>query len=628
MSSIDLNDLANAIGQLIVRTRLRRRTASEWTVNNEVLYLAEMGFETDTGKLKVGDGRTRWNDLDYFSGADGLTEKNAGAAIEIDQAQDTEGGSGGDFADDPDFASVGVLCHFDSLDSFGDAIDSGPLGIAITPVGAVSLIATDSVFGGYSVLSAPVTTEAGWKVDDNVNLNFGNGDFTVEGWFKGDNVAGTKILFRKFNGDTQGFRLSDDGIGFIAFYCPLTDGTTPVGVFAGGFKAPDSPGSNVWVHVALVRHANLVNLYLNGVAAAQPSGAMDIGTKTLKHDVDPLYIGTYPGGVAASWSGKYDEIRVAKVARYTANFTPPVAQFPGYSTPLVNIGKPYAKIINIGVRSLIEGDGVTIDDSDPYNPIVTNTGVYGVVQGVGVTIDYTDPHNPVISSSSGGGTPPVPVSPIFWGETLHRDGVVGGQVFAMNAPGFQNQVPLIATGAGVLFDTHGADFLTKNSKMVLTPTGAGIGYTEMTIIAAIHTPASWSIGTPGTIASGTNSNYGFRVNNAGGTCRLEIVSSQVSSLLDDSVAGSLSLDTAYVVSATTSVTTHTLRRNGSQTATGPSSGFGVSSGGTSGLTWIGGIDVGGGEAANFQLAAILIYDRVLTSTELTQAETYMATRNY
>lgn len=47
---------------------LRRDTASNWTKKNPVLREGEEGYETDTGKRKVGDGITEWNNLKYDSG--------------------------------------------------------------------------------------------------------------------------------------------------------------------------------------------------------------------------------------------------------------------------------------------------------------------------------------------------------------------------------------------------------------------------------------------------------------------------------------------------------------------------------------------------------------------------------
>src|SRR5690554_2567634 len=47
---------------------LRRGTASAWTSANPILASGEQGFETDTNKLKIGDGSTVWNSLDYIAG--------------------------------------------------------------------------------------------------------------------------------------------------------------------------------------------------------------------------------------------------------------------------------------------------------------------------------------------------------------------------------------------------------------------------------------------------------------------------------------------------------------------------------------------------------------------------------
>ena len=47
------------------RIQLRRDTASNWEEINPVLADGEMGFEWDTGFIKLGDGTTSWNSLDY-----------------------------------------------------------------------------------------------------------------------------------------------------------------------------------------------------------------------------------------------------------------------------------------------------------------------------------------------------------------------------------------------------------------------------------------------------------------------------------------------------------------------------------------------------------------------------------
>lgn len=45
--------------------KIRRDTAANWTLNNPILELGEPGFETDTRKLKFGNGTQRWANLNY-----------------------------------------------------------------------------------------------------------------------------------------------------------------------------------------------------------------------------------------------------------------------------------------------------------------------------------------------------------------------------------------------------------------------------------------------------------------------------------------------------------------------------------------------------------------------------------
>ena len=52
-----------------VRFQNKRDTAANWTSNDPILLEGEIGYETDTGKMKIGDGTTAWTSLDYFIGA-------------------------------------------------------------------------------------------------------------------------------------------------------------------------------------------------------------------------------------------------------------------------------------------------------------------------------------------------------------------------------------------------------------------------------------------------------------------------------------------------------------------------------------------------------------------------------
>jgi hypothetical protein len=48
--------------------QLRRGTAAQWITADPILESGEAGFETDTGKFKIGDGATDWVELKYAGG--------------------------------------------------------------------------------------------------------------------------------------------------------------------------------------------------------------------------------------------------------------------------------------------------------------------------------------------------------------------------------------------------------------------------------------------------------------------------------------------------------------------------------------------------------------------------------
>ena len=48
--------------------QIRRGTAAQWTSANPILASGEFGYETDTGKFKIGDGTTAWNSIAVLNG--------------------------------------------------------------------------------------------------------------------------------------------------------------------------------------------------------------------------------------------------------------------------------------------------------------------------------------------------------------------------------------------------------------------------------------------------------------------------------------------------------------------------------------------------------------------------------
>jgi hypothetical protein len=55
---------------MTIQIQLRRDTAANWTSANPILASGELGLETDTGKMKVGNGTNTWTGLAYQSSVD------------------------------------------------------------------------------------------------------------------------------------------------------------------------------------------------------------------------------------------------------------------------------------------------------------------------------------------------------------------------------------------------------------------------------------------------------------------------------------------------------------------------------------------------------------------------------
>lgn len=57
--------------KLPIRVQHKRMTASQWLSSSLILLQGELGVETDTGKVKVGDGINRFSSLKYLTGPQG-----------------------------------------------------------------------------------------------------------------------------------------------------------------------------------------------------------------------------------------------------------------------------------------------------------------------------------------------------------------------------------------------------------------------------------------------------------------------------------------------------------------------------------------------------------------------------
>jgi hypothetical protein len=61
---------------MATRMQQRRGTAAQWTAADPILAAGEIGFETDTGKFKIGNGSSIWSALSYFADSQDFSSAN------------------------------------------------------------------------------------------------------------------------------------------------------------------------------------------------------------------------------------------------------------------------------------------------------------------------------------------------------------------------------------------------------------------------------------------------------------------------------------------------------------------------------------------------------------------------
>lgn len=76
----------NKLAQKNINARIIQKidSASNWKTNNTILLAGELGIESNTGLIKIGDGTTPWNSLSYINSANAL-QSNSAIATTTDQ---------------------------------------------------------------------------------------------------------------------------------------------------------------------------------------------------------------------------------------------------------------------------------------------------------------------------------------------------------------------------------------------------------------------------------------------------------------------------------------------------------------------------------------------------------------
>ena len=156
---------------------------------------------------------------------------------------------------------------------------------------------------------------------DSTDWTMGNGDFTVDSWFRPASLTSNVCLIGQSDSAASGTTVS--------FYIYQTASTVLGKVFYGGTGITASSATvleiNTWNHVALVRNGANLTIYLNGVAGGTIG---NIGTETINDSANKLAVGRIGENNGYYFNGWIDELRISKgIARWTANFTPETGEY-------------------------------------------------------------------------------------------------------------------------------------------------------------------------------------------------------------------------------------------------------------------------------------------------------------
>ncbi len=233
--------------------------------------------------------------------------------------------AGGGPPTDPHFASVSLLLHMEGADTSTTFTDNSSIVHTVTPAGNAQL--STAVAPPYGA-SAGLFDGTGdyLSVPDHASLDFGTGDFTVEGWFRAASFTGSPFIWHKLSSASS----ANAGwfIELSATQIFAGKGVAALNTDFGAFAAALSV--NTWYHIAITRTGNNLQCFLGGnsLGTFTPGGG---GIATSVDNSSPMVLG---GGGASFFTtlnlnGRMKDWRVTNgVRRYTGNFTIPSAPYP------------------------------------------------------------------------------------------------------------------------------------------------------------------------------------------------------------------------------------------------------------------------------------------------------------
>lgn len=263
-------------------------------------------------------------------------------------------------AADPYFNDVSLLLHCDGVDGDTSFTDSSNNGLLVNNVGNPVISSAQAAFAQ----SASIPNFADGLYIDDAALILNNDDYTLEffAYQTADNTTGNCAIYFREN--------TTPGTPGIAFHLRHPAASNFPRLFDSGSSAISDGTTafnlNQWYHVALVRISGVVKCYIGGAYQTQITSQNYTGNRL----VVGLLASLDDNGFG--FKGYIDEIRLTKgIARYTADFTPPIAPHPDYTAEITGTLSESLAATHFRAIAHQTSDGALVGDSVISTPAFT-----------------------------------------------------------------------------------------------------------------------------------------------------------------------------------------------------------------------------------------------------------------
>jgi hypothetical protein len=299
-----------------------------------------------------------------------------------------------------DDAHTVVLLHLDGAEGstqFND--ESGKVWVAIgTPriTSATARFGQSLELGGGDALLAL----------DTEDVYFAHQDFSLDFWVMFAAPIGAAETVTVFSQEQDGNNFMSITRSASTWYFSVTS----AGLRLVSLPASSSPiASGVWTHIAVVRDGDNFRMFENGT---QTGSVTD--TDALPNFAAPMYIGSS----SAALNGSLDEFRISRIARWTANFTPPAAPYAAPSPTPTQTASPTATSTPTLIPSVTPTGTLStlVPSATPVATFIPGSIIVITVPAV-ITLNNTNT-NTTSGSSSDSGTSSAgsfsAVTPVTW----------------------------------------------------------------------------------------------------------------------------------------------------------------------------------------------------------------------